>query len=183
MSKKDRTDKDEQTDIHSDRSVLQRIKEKSEDDFEKKITYISAGSLAISLTFIEKIVPLKESIEIWLLISSWTLLALTLLLNLLSHLYSSHIMDKSLDDDEKNDYKKSLINWKRRRMKITIWNLINVTGLIFGIALFIIFVSINVNRAASHGDKDVMQKELQKQPTKVLNDTDNRPIANDTIKN
>lgn len=101
MSRKNKVDKVEQADDKSDRSILNRIKEKSEDDFEKKITYISAGSLAISLTFIEKIVPLKDSTEIWLLICSWIFLAFTLLLNLLSNLYSSHIMDKSLDDDEK----------------------------------------------------------------------------------
>lgn len=38
------------------RELLENIKQKCEDDFEKNITYISAGTLVLSLTFIEKIV-------------------------------------------------------------------------------------------------------------------------------
>jgi len=137
----------DQTEKSDDRNILQRIKEKSEDDFEKNITYISAGALAISLTFLEKIVPIKESTQIYLVIASWSFLALTLLSNLFSHQYSSYIIDKTIDDvdfhsDRTNE------NWERRTKKIRMWNVINVIGLILGIGLFIIFVSINVTDMA-----------------------------------
>jgi hypothetical protein len=66
MSKKNSNNSE--LEIKSDRNILQRIKEKSEDDFERNITYISAGALAISLTFLERIVPVKESVQTYLVI-------------------------------------------------------------------------------------------------------------------
>lgn len=50
---------------------LRVIKEKSEDDYEKNLVYISSGTLVLSLTFIEKIVPLQGSTVVWFLIASW----------------------------------------------------------------------------------------------------------------
>ncbi len=129
----------------SDRIILQRIKEKSEDDFERNITYISAGALAISLTFLEKIVPIKDSVQTYIVILSWTLLVLTLLSNLLSHQYSSWIIDKTIDDVDENS-ESSIANWERRTKKIRVWNIANVGGLIIGIGLFIVFVSINITK-------------------------------------
>jgi hypothetical protein len=75
---------------------LAKIKEKSEDDYEKNIVYISAGTLVLSLTFIEKIVNLKDSSVIWVLISSWCFLAVTLLFNLVSHQLSSFYHDRCM---------------------------------------------------------------------------------------
>lgn len=145
MSKKKKNDNLEEE--KSDRIILQRIKEKSEDDFEKNITYISAGALAISLTFLEKIVPIKESVQTYLVIASWTFLVVTLLSNLLSHQYSSYIIDKTIDDvDDKSE--DSIKNWERRTKKIRNWNIANVCGVIIGIGLFIIFVSINITKIA-----------------------------------
>jgi hypothetical protein len=46
-----------------DRYAFQRIKEKSEDDFEKLLTYISAGALGLSITLIEKLVLLNSAIR------------------------------------------------------------------------------------------------------------------------
>jgi hypothetical protein len=46
-----------------DRDAFQRIKEKSEDDFEKLLTYISAGALGLSITLIEKLVLLNSAIR------------------------------------------------------------------------------------------------------------------------
>jgi hypothetical protein len=146
MSKKKKKD-DNSDELKSDRIILQKIKEKSEDDFEKNITYISAGALAISLTFLEKIVPIKESVQTYLVIASWTLLVITLLSNLLSHQYSSYIIDKTIDDVDDNS-EDSVKNWERRTKKIRAWNILNVCGVIIGIGLFIIFVSINISKMA-----------------------------------
>lgn len=72
---------------------LRVIKEKSEDDYEKNLVYISSGTLVLSLTFIEKIVPLQGSTVVWFLIASWIFLSVTLLLNLISHQISSKYHD------------------------------------------------------------------------------------------
>jgi hypothetical protein len=145
MSNKNKKEDTSDSEEKSDRDILQRIKEKSEDDFEKNITYISAGALAISLTFLEKIIPVKESTQTYLVIVSWALLVLTLLSNLLSHQYSSYIIDKTINDVD-NKAKKSIKNWERRTKKIRIWNILNVIGVMIGIGLFVIFVSINIAR-------------------------------------
>ena len=59
---------------------------KSEEEFEKKLTYIGAGALLLSLTFIDKIISLESSYYIGFLISGWATLTLSLLSNLMSHL-------------------------------------------------------------------------------------------------
>ena len=60
---------------------LKKIKEKSEDDFEKNIVLFGTGTLVLSLTFIEKIVQLQGALAIWFLIASWALLTITLIVN------------------------------------------------------------------------------------------------------
>ena len=42
----------DQDNVKSVHEVLTKIKEKSDDDYEKNITYISSGTLILSLTFI-----------------------------------------------------------------------------------------------------------------------------------
>lgn len=179
MSKK--KNKKQNSDDKSDRVILQRIKEKCEDDFEKNITYISAGALAISLTFLEKIVPVKESVKTYLVIASWTFLVLTLLSNLLSHQYSSYIIDKTIDDVDDNS-EDAIENWERRTIKIRTWNIANVCGVIVGIGLFIIFVSINITMAAKGANptknaegrptaKEAIQTPLKPPCKDVVNDS------------
>lgn len=51
-------------------SILEQ-KAKSDDDFEKYITFISSGALIITLTFVEKISPLDHSVYKWIIISGW----------------------------------------------------------------------------------------------------------------
>ena len=106
------------------------VKEKSEEDFEKNLTYITAGVLTLSLTFLDKIVPIKESSYIYLIIVSWSILTLTLLSDLVSHQYASYIMDKMIEDIDNND-EDLQSNWKRRTNKIRCWNVINIWNCIF----------------------------------------------------
>jgi hypothetical protein len=44
----------------SNRDLIVGIKDKSEDNFEKNLVYMTAGTLVLSLTFIEKIAPLQN---------------------------------------------------------------------------------------------------------------------------
>lgn len=182
MSKKKKKDASSEQEEKSDRIILQRIKEKSEDDFEKNITYISAGALAISLTFLEKIVPIKESIQTSLVIASWTFLVLTLLSNLLSHQYSSYIIDKSIDDvDDNSD--DSIINWERRTKKIRIWNILNLCGLVIGIGLFILFVSINITAIAKNNKpENVPTNTKSEQAVQIPVKPSQKVITTDSVK-
>lgn len=140
----------------TDREALQKIKEKSEDDFEKYITYISAGGLGLSLTFIEKISPFSKSVALFTLVLGWGFLALTLLVNLLSHFYSKKLIDKSIDDIDNNveNLRERIDDRNKRIDRINIGSIIT---LILGISLLITFVSFNAYNMAK-------QKESQEKP-------------------
>lgn len=145
----------------SDREAFQRVKEKSEDDFEKYITYISAGGLGLSLTFIEKVVPFEKSISLWTLVFAWALLALTLLVNLLSHFYSKKLLDKSIDDID-NDVPDLIEKINSRNKKIDNVNIGTIISLTFGIVFLISFVSLNAYNMAKQ--KKVPQENAQQKP-------------------
>jgi hypothetical protein len=144
------------------REILLESLAKSEDDFEKMITYISAGSLALSLTFIEKIVALDHAEKIWLLIVGWALLILTLLTNLLSHYYSKVLVRQTIYDLDNNvtDIANKIT---ARNKKIDAINICCIFTLVIGLTLFVIFVSLNTI---------AMSKERPKQPitTKLIPD-------------
>lgn len=129
-------------------SILEQ-KSKSEDDFEKYITFISSGALIITLTFIDKISPLDSSISIWLLILGWGLLAATLLVNLISHYLSSRYNEKTIIDiDECISNEQILKNIKRRNRRISLLNVSSIISLGTGIFSILVFASIN---AYNHG--------------------------------
>jgi uncharacterized integral membrane protein len=124
---------------------LARIKEKSEDDYEKNIIYIAAGTLVLSLTFLEKVVNLKESNAVWFLILSWILLSITLLGNLVSHQLSSmyHERCRLLYADAGNDTKEADGKVKKYNRNILKLNWGTTITLFLGILLLVIFCSIN----------------------------------------
>jgi len=72
----------------SEHELLQDLISKSEEDFEKKVLYIGAGALLLSLTLLEKIIQLESSFGIGFLISDWIFIVISLLINLSSHLIS-----------------------------------------------------------------------------------------------
>ena len=128
-----------------DRDNLLKIKEKSDDDFEKNITYISAGALGLSMTFIEKIVDIHKGSFLYFLFIAWGLLTLTLLVNLLSHYLSSYYHDKSAQELDKEDPEIDNNIDKRNSIMRKI-NIGTVISLILGIIFLILFTSINLTK-------------------------------------
>ncbi len=145
----------------NDRDKIQEVISKTEDHFEGKLTYISAGALGLTLTFIEKIIPLDDSSSVSFLIIGWSLLVLTLMLNLSSHLISKYFLNKTLLELDKNEgskYIKSLyLKVIKRNKKIDCINWITVVLLILGISSIVVFVSINSMRKTSNYDHRVKQ--------------------------
>jgi hypothetical protein len=124
---------------------LQAVKQKSEEMYEKSVYLISSGTLLLSITFIEKIVKLATSIILWTLITSWVLLVITLLLNLISHQVSSHFHGKTVSDFQaKNE--NTIRNVQKRNLWIYGINIATSSCLIFGIGFLVLFCSINVNK-------------------------------------
>ncbi len=126
----------------SDSNIFHKAISDSEAFFEKNLTYISAGALGISLTFIEKIVKLDESNGLHFLIIGWVLLVVTLAINLMSHLISKYFILKS--QKEYNNKVENLIpKIEKRNMIIDSINWLTVILLILGIASIVVFTSIN----------------------------------------
>ncbi|PQJ77513.1 hypothetical protein [Polaribacter glomeratus] len=104
-------------------SILEQ-KSKSDDDFEKYITFIAAGGLGLTLTFIDKISPLHTSICVWLIVMGWFMLASTLFINLLSHYLSSRFNEKTVQNiDDTLSYEELINNIDRRNKTISNLNL------------------------------------------------------------
>lgn len=129
------------------KSILEE-KSKSDDDFEKYITFIASGSLGLTLTFIDKISPLDKSIFIWVIVLGWFSLAITLFVNLLSHYISSKNNTRTIQDiDDDLPYDDLVANIDRRNKVVSNLNLSSIILLGFGILCILIFTTIN----AYHG--------------------------------
>ena len=126
------------------RKSLLEQKSKSDDDFEKYITFIASGALGLTLTFMENISPLKSAIHKWLIAVGWVLLAITLLLNLFSHFLSSRYTAKSIDEiDDEINYDELRENLNKRNKIIECLNISSILALFIGIIFILIFVIIN----------------------------------------
>ena len=125
---------------------LNQTIDKLEDDLEKKITYTSAGALALSITFLEKIVDFSLANHFWLLILGWLLLALTLGINLIKTLLSRRFTMLNLIEIKKDSSDVDLPKRAKRRNNInTFLDLTSLISLILGIFCVIVFCSINVS--------------------------------------
>ncbi|QCR23756.1 hypothetical protein [Pontibacter sp. SGAir0037] len=75
---------------------------KSVEAFDKNLTLISSGALALSLTFVEKLGG-ADSPYIWLMICSWITFTLTLMGSLTSHWFSSKYHESTYLEYQKLD--------------------------------------------------------------------------------
>lgn len=129
----------------TDRDKIEDAINVSQNDFEKNIVYLSAGALALSIGFIEKIVSFEKASNKWIVILSWVFLACTLLLNLASHLISVRNSTKSREEmDSGMEYNKLIerISCRNKSMRTINW----ITYIVFciGVSSAVIFCSINM---------------------------------------
>lgn len=116
---------------------------KSQDDFEKQLVYISGGALAVSMFLMEKVVKDLAKAECkWLLIACWATLGFTLIVNLLSHFLCVQFNYKTIEEIDADTYNFSKARTRNRIVKII--NAATLVTLISGIILLIIFTSINL---------------------------------------
>lgn len=139
-------------DEEKNKTAIDRTIYKSEDDFENKLTYITAGALGLSFGFIEKIVNIESSTYKWLLVCGWIFLCGTLLINLISHFVSKKISYKiqdDLDELDKDDKEKVIEfnkNVTRLNSRIDLINYFSAGFLVIGITLIITYASINISK-------------------------------------
>lgn len=127
------------------RKSVYETKSKSEDDFEKYITLIASGALALSLTLIDKLVPIKDASYIWLLVVGWCLFSVTLFINLLSHFLSKMYSEKTISEVDTGLEKDIILkNIDSRNSKIDCLNIISIISIFLGILSIILFVTLNI---------------------------------------
>lgn len=134
--------------LNNYRDELVMLLHKSQDQFEKQFSYISAGSLALSVGFIKDVV---KNIEVannkWLLQIGWIFLALTLLINCITHIIAAQKHNKTIEDiqgelSNKDTY--DHVKIRARYKQITYWNWGSIILMIVGILFIICFVSLNL---------------------------------------
>jgi hypothetical protein len=127
-----------------DREKISDAIDESQSDFEKNLVYLSAGALALSIGFIEKVIKLQDASSRWLLIASWGLLASTLLLNLASHLISVRNSTKAREEMDKGTTYEILVERISCRNKIMrTLNWVTYGFFALGVIFTVVFCSIN----------------------------------------
>lgn len=125
------------------RNELVRILEKSNDAFEKQLSYISSGAIGVSMLLVERLFAnLSAPTHKWLLTTGWIVLAITLLINLISHLISFRSNFKTIEEIDSETYQQGKA--KRRNGIIIIVNWLSAILLFLGIILIVVFISINI---------------------------------------
>lgn len=122
---------------------LKEIVVKSQEAFEKQLSYISAGSLSISIAFIKDVVgDLSKTQEEGILLLSWSLMGFTLLLNLLSHVFTSNCHNKTIGEIGQGKYNYKTVLCRHNNIKKL--NYVSIVSLIMGIASLLYFISLNI---------------------------------------
>jgi hypothetical protein len=125
------------------REELITILHKSQDTFEKQLSYLSAGSLALSIGFIKDVIKnIKEADCRWLLNSGWLLLGITLLINCISHIRAADLHNRTIGDINHNRYNDKIVTNRYKEVSFVNW--ISVATLVLGIGAIIFFVTINI---------------------------------------
>ena len=129
--------------IQDFRKELLDVFHKSQETFEKQLSYIAAGALSLSIGFIQEIVkPIKTSHNKWMLILGWGALIFTLLINLISHFIAGwHAKQGAKEAANFEKYDENKIN--RRGRWITGMNIATVATLTGGILLIVWYIVIN----------------------------------------
>lgn len=153
------------------RKELQKVVDKCEDEFEKRLIYIAAGALGLSFTFISNIVEIDGARFIWILICGWISLIACICINLLSHTSSKTKAQKTIDEIdnelEKEEFDDTELrkNIDKRNKNTEFINKLTTWLMIGGICLIVAFASINMLK--SNTEKDISQKE-EKSEIKTL---------------
>lgn len=121
---------------------LQKIFFDSQEAFEKQLSFISAGALALSVGFIKDIVqPLGEASYKGCLGWGWALLVVTLLINCISHMMAANHANKSIKEINEYNYDDKRVI--RRNKRIQNINKFTVGTMILGIAFVVFFITLN----------------------------------------
>lgn len=130
------------------RSQLQAGLSNSYGQFDKSILLLAGGTIIVSLTVIKDVVPLATANYVWLLVSSWIALVLSLLFIVFSFVTSQLSFKKEIKNWD--DYCVKGINEAYNKFNIwsyatTYLNFGSLVTFLVGIILLLLFVFKNLN--------------------------------------
>jgi len=127
-----------------ERKQLVEAERKTAQQFDKIITTLAAGALALSITFIYQIAPQPKSYSKYFLIGAWISFCFSLLSTLISFLTSQaacrgqrDILDEDILGKNNNKPNKAA-SWTNRL------NYFSIGFFIFGVIFLIVFSTINL---------------------------------------
>lgn len=126
-----------------ERTNLIRLKETSSNNFDKNIIFLSAGAVALSVTFVKSI---EQIVFGEILFASWLLFFISVVFLLISFITSQKAIDYQI-----NHIEKTYLNQDRdanySNHYDTITGVLNLLGLVFfsfAVLLLLIFCSLNL---------------------------------------
>ena len=130
--------------------------------FDTHTVYLSGGALAISLAFVENIVPIEEAICIYLYYGAILLFGATMLIGLFAHHKSAIEINNRIKQIQKDDYS------EQEKDKISMMNITLVCIITIGILFLITFSIINMN-ALNNKSKHTQHNSISyEQPEKTV---------------
>ncbi|MGB5983084.1 MAG: hypothetical protein WBG46_13145 [Nonlabens sp.] len=131
------------------REQLEEGRQESERSFEKSISLITTGGLALFLTVWSDISTENVLEYIGILIIGWGSLVFALLTNLISHQISASNFFKNQNEvdkiiENKSSYDDYIENSSKRRDVVECINYCSLFSTCFGIIMLVIFVSLNL---------------------------------------
>lgn len=149
------------------REDVLKVREKSQDDFEKYLNVFGSGGLLVGLTLLSKLTESKINYEYRLmLILGSVSFVVCLLSNLISHYLAIRSNEKTISDID-NQNSDLWENFKKRNRRITFINWISLGSIIAGTILITSFLILNINTMSKQNKNP--QSQPKPQPTGQIN--------------
>ena len=111
------------------------------ENYDKAILTLSSAGLGFSLVAIKSIVPWESAVFVWLVISGWSLLLLSIIICLVAYLVSNKAIGIELKKVENKGTANQKNGWKKLNK---ILNISSGVTFIIAMSLIVLFVILNV---------------------------------------
>ena len=153
-------------------------------NLDKLIFGLSSGTIVLSITYIDKIISINNIEHIWLLRISWAFLIITLIINVLTHIF---VMADTIKGRKRLDewLGKETAETPKLQSKIGKFsnaiNTLSVITLIFGISFLAYFASLNIktiNIEKNNRSNEKSMSAFENDATIENTNTENNPKIN-----
>ncbi|ELL3760451.1 hypothetical protein ACJLUZ_002144 [Vibrio cholerae] len=148
----ERTDSEQKRAIEiydSFRDELLKRQLSNTENYDKSILTLSSSGLAISLTFLDALVPIEQAAHLWLMKTSWWCFLFSIICSLLAYLVSNAAISKQMSIAEDYYVNKSQSAFNKCHWLSKLNNHLNyAVGLLFVLAIssVVLFVTLNLRQ-------------------------------------